>query len=114
VIKWISQRVDHERRQIINFEDKNVAIYQALLLNQLYHFNESQVKVTTEWLKENNEGQLRSNPLPFDWKTSKFRKSIQIIVILVSIVFGRKDASSFPKTWISIIHQVITHASILN
>ena len=46
VIEWMNQRIDHERRNILNFEGKNVAIYQDPVLNQLYHFKETQVKVT--------------------------------------------------------------------
>ena len=38
VIEWITRRVDHERRTILKFKDKNVARYQATVLNQLYHF----------------------------------------------------------------------------
>ena len=41
-------------------------------------------------------------------------KSIQIIVIIMSRTFGRKDASHFLDKWIPIIHQVITYGSILN
>jgi hypothetical protein len=76
VIGWINQRVDHEKRTILKFKDTNVASYPAPILNQLYHFKEVQVKVTSEWLKEKNEyanflsimkgwwseGQLRENP----------------------------------------------------
>ena len=51
VIEWINQRVDHERRTIVNFKDKNLASYQATVLNKLYHLKESHVKVTPEWLK---------------------------------------------------------------
>jgi hypothetical protein len=54
VIEWITRRVDHESRTILNFKDKSVATYQDPLLNQLYHFKEAQVKVTPEWLKEKN------------------------------------------------------------
>ena len=61
-----------------------------------------------------SEGQFRAKPSPVEWRTSKFRKSIQIIVILLVRSFGRKDASSCPKKWIPIIHQVITHKSTLN
>lgn len=61
-----------------------------------------------------SKGQFRAKPSPVEWKTSKFRKDIQIIVILLEIIFGTKDASSFPKKWIPIIHQVITHGSTLN
>jgi hypothetical protein len=119
--------VDHERITILKFEDNNVASYQAAVLNHLYHFKEAQVKDTTEWLKEKNdsvdlsimkewwyEGQFRAKPSSVEWKTSKFRNSIQIIVILLSRVFGRKDASSFLDKWIPIIYQVITSGSTLN
>ena len=55
-----------------------MASYQATVLNQLYHFKESHVKVTPEWLKQKNdfanflsiikgwwfEGQFRENPSP--------------------------------------------------
>ena len=36
------------------------------------------------------------------------------MVILMSRISGRKDASHFPDKWIPIIHQVITYGSILN
>jgi hypothetical protein len=97
VIEWIIQRVDHEKRAILNFEDKSVASYQASVLNQLYHFKEAHVKVTLEWLKQKNDcadflsiikgwwskGQFRSKPASVEWNTSKFRKSIYIIVIFL-------------------------------
>ena len=128
VIEWMTQRIDHESRTILNFEDKHIANYQAPVLNQLYHFKEAQVKVTPEWLKNKTEsidflsimkgwwleGQFSENPSPIEWITSKFKKSIQIRVILLERVFERKDASSSPEKWIPIIHQVITHGSTLN
>ena len=46
VIEWMNRRIDHERRNILNFKGTNVAIYQAPMLNQLYHFKETQVIVT--------------------------------------------------------------------
>ena len=49
-----------------------------------------------------------------EWRTSKLRKRIQIIVILMARVFRKKDASRFPKKWIPIIHHFITHGSTLN
>ena len=114
VIERMTQRIDHESIIILNLEDKHVANCQAPVLNQLYHFKEAQVKVTLEWLKEKNEfvyflsimkgwwseGQFKENPSSIEWKTSRFRKSNQIIVILLERVFGRKDASSFPEKWI--------------
>ena len=128
VIEWMIRRIDNEIRNILNFEDKHVASYQAPVLNQLYHFKEAQLKVTLERLKDEtesvdflsimkgwwSEGKFRENPSPVEWRTSKFRKSIQIIVILLARIFGRKDASSFPEKWIPIIHQVFTHRTTLN
>ena len=41
VIKWMTQRIDHETNTILNIKDKHVASYQPPKLNQLYHFKES-------------------------------------------------------------------------
>ena len=41
VIEWMNRRIYHENRTILNLEDKNVANYQAPVLNQLYHFKEA-------------------------------------------------------------------------
>jgi hypothetical protein len=123
VIEWMTRRIDHESRTILNFEDNHASSYQSLVLNRLYHFKESHEKVTPEWLKDKNEnidflsimkgwcskGKFRAKSSPVEWRTSKFRKSIQIIVILLARVFERKYASSFLEKWITIIHQVITH-----
>ena len=128
VIEWITRKVDHENRAILNFENKSVASYKASVLNQIYHFKEAHIKVTLEWPKQKNEsadfltimkgwqseGQFRAKSALVEWKNSKFRKSIQIIVILLSIVFRRKDGASFPDKWIPIIYQIITSGSTLN
>ena len=55
VIQWMTQNIDHESRTILNFEDKHVANYQSPILNLLYHFKESQVRVTIEWLQNKTE-----------------------------------------------------------
>ena len=84
--------------------------------------------MTPEWLKQKNEsvdfltimkgwwfeGEFRSKSAFAKWKTSKFKKSVQIIVILLSRVFGRKDGSIFPDKWIPIIYQIIACRSTLN
>jgi hypothetical protein len=99
-----------------------------LVLNQIYHFKEAHIKVTPEWLKQKNEsakfltimkgwwseGQFRAKYALTKWKTSKFRKSIQIIVILLSRVLRRKDGASFLDKWILIIYHIITSGSTLN
>ena len=55
VIKWITWKVDHENREILNFEDKSVASYKASIFNQIYHFKEAHIKLTPESLKQKNE-----------------------------------------------------------
>ena len=97
VIEWITQKIYHENRSILNSKNKSVASYKASFFNQIYHPNEAHIKVTPEWLKQKNEsidfltimkgwwskGQLRAKSASTEWKTSKFRKSVQIIVILL-------------------------------
>ena len=81
----------------------------------MYHFKESHVKVTLEWLKQKNgfadfltimkgwwsEGQFRANYAFVEWNTLKFRKRIHVIVIFLSRMFGRKYGSTFPDKWIN-------------
>ena len=55
VIEWMTRRIDQQSRTILNIQDKHVANYQALVLNQLYHFKEDQLKVTSEWLRNKTE-----------------------------------------------------------
>ena len=55
VIEWITRKIDHEHRSILNYEDKSVAIYKASFFNQTYHLKESHIKVTPEWLKQKSE-----------------------------------------------------------
>ena len=84
--------------------------------------------MTPEWLKQKNEsadfltimkgwwfeGQFRTKYASAEWKISKFRNNVHIIVILLSRVFGRKDGSTFLDKWIPIIYQIITSGSTLN
>ena len=94
----------------------------------MYHLKEANIKISPEWLRQTSEsvdlltilkewwskGQFRSKPTTTEWKTSKFKKNVQIIMIFLSRVFGRKDGSNFPDTWISIIYQIITSGVTLN
>jgi hypothetical protein len=48
VIEWITRKMDHENREILNSEDKSVSSYKESVLNQIYHFKESHIKVTLE------------------------------------------------------------------
>ena len=46
VIERMTRKIGNKSRTILNFEAKHVASYQDPVMNQLYHFKESQVKVT--------------------------------------------------------------------
>ena len=59
-------------------------------------------------------GNFKYKPSPTRWPNSKFHKSISIMVILLSSIFERKDASTFLNKLIPIIHQVITSGLVLN
>ena len=94
----------------------------------MYHLKEASIKVSPKLLKQKNEsanfmtilkgwwseGQFRTKPATTEWKTSMFGKSVQIIVIFLSRVFGRKDESTFLDKWIPIIYQIITSGVVLN
>ena len=91
MIEWITRKIDHENRPIINSKNKSVSSYKALVFNQIYHLKEAHIKVTLEWLRQKNEsadfltimkgwwseGQFRVKSASTEWKTSKFRKSIR-------------------------------------
>ena len=55
VIEWITRKIDHENRSILNYEHKSVASYKAFVFNQMHHLKESHIKVTLEWLKQKSE-----------------------------------------------------------
>ena len=94
----------------------------------MYHLKEAHIKVNPKWIRQKNEvvdfltimkgwwseGQFKAKSASAEWKTSKFRKSVQIIVILLSRVFRRKDGSTFLDKWIPIIYLIITSGSTLN
>jgi len=52
VIKWITKRINHQHRSILNIEGKVVASYKPSTINQMYHLKESTVKVSPDWLKQ--------------------------------------------------------------
>ena len=105
-----------------------MANYKPSMINKIYHLKEATIKVSPEWLKQKveyvdmltilkgwwSEGNFRSKPANVEWKTSKFRKTMQIVVILLSRLFGRKDGSTFPEKWIPIIYQIMTSGATLN
>ena len=77
-----------------------MANYKPSMINQICHLKEATVKVSPDWIKQKSEsvdmltilkgwwseGNFRSKPSNVEWKTSKFRKTMQIIVILLSRV----------------------------
>ena len=86
-----------------------MANFKPSMINQIYHLMEATIKVSPGWLKQKSEfadmltilkgwwskGNFRSKPANAEWKTSKFRKTVQIIVILLSRVFEKKDGPTF-------------------
>ena len=50
IIEWLTQKLIHESRTLVDFEGKHVESYQSYVLNQIYHFKESKIKVTKEWI----------------------------------------------------------------
>ena len=128
VIEWITRKIDHHHRSILNAKRKVVANYKPSFINQIYHLKEATVKISPDSLKQKSEsvdmltilkgwwseGNFRSKPANVEWKTSKFKKTVQIIVILLSRLFGRKDGSTFPDKWIPSIYQIMTSGATLN
>ena len=118
VIEWITKKINHQHRSILNVEGKVIANYKPSMIIQMYNLKEETIKISPEWLKQKSEsanlstifkgwwfeGHFRSKPTTAEWKTTKFRKTVQIIPILLSRVFGRKDGSTFLDKWIPIIY----------
>ena len=55
VIKWITRKVDHQHRSILNVEGKVVANYKPSMINQMYHLKEATIKVSPEWFMQKGE-----------------------------------------------------------
>ena len=51
VIEWITRKIDHQHRSILNYEGKSVASYKASVFNKMYHLKEASIKVSPKWLK---------------------------------------------------------------
>ena len=45
VIEWITRKVDHQHRSILNFEGKVVASYKPSVINKMYHLKEAIIKI---------------------------------------------------------------------
>ena len=55
VIEWITRKIDHEHRSVLNVEGKAVANYKPSMINQMYHLKEATVKISSDWLKQKSE-----------------------------------------------------------
>ena len=44
IIEWITRRIDHQHRSILNIEGKVVASYKPSMINQMYHLKEATIK----------------------------------------------------------------------
>jgi hypothetical protein len=85
VTEWLTRKVGHERRTLLDFKRKHIASYQDHVPNQMYHFKEARIKVTQELLQNKSDsinyldimkgwwlkGILRSNLVPTGCKNLK-------------------------------------------
>lgn len=55
VIEWLTKRVNHQSRTLLDFEGNHVARYKPSMLHHMYHFKEPQIKVTREWIQRKVE-----------------------------------------------------------
>ena len=46
VIEWITRKIDHQHRSILNFEGKIVASYKPSMINQMYHLKVAIIKIS--------------------------------------------------------------------
>ena len=51
VIEWITRKVYHQHRSMLNFEGRIVASYKASMINQMYHLKETRIKISPAWLE---------------------------------------------------------------
>ena len=51
VVEWITRKIDHQHRSILNVEGKVVANYKPSMINQIYHLKEATLEVSPDWLK---------------------------------------------------------------
>ena len=55
VIEWITRKIDHQHRSILNVKGKAMANYKPSMINQIYHLKEATVKISPDWLKQKSE-----------------------------------------------------------
>ena len=52
VIEWITRKINHQHRSILNIEGKVMANYKPSIVNQMYHLKEATVKVSLDCFKQ--------------------------------------------------------------
>ena len=51
VIEWITRKIDHKHRSILNLKGIVVAHYNPSMINKMYHLKEANIKISPEWLR---------------------------------------------------------------
>ena len=46
VVEWITRKINHQHRSILNSKGKVVANYKPSMVNKIYHLKEANVKVS--------------------------------------------------------------------
>ena len=72
VIEWITRKIDHQHRSILNVEGKTVANYKPSMINQIYHLKEATVKISPDWLKQKSESADMLTILKGWWSEGNF------------------------------------------
>ena len=52
VIQWITRKIDHQHRSILNSKGTVVSHYKPSMINQMYHLKETNINVSPEWLRK--------------------------------------------------------------
>ena len=76
VIEWITRKIDHQHRSILNVERKVVANYKPSMINQIYHLKEATVKVSPDWLKQKSESVDMLTILKGWWSEGNLRSKL--------------------------------------
>ena len=93
VIEWITRKINHQHRSILNAEGKVVANYKPSMINQIYHLKEAIVKISPNCLKQKSEsadmltilkgwwseGNFRSKPTNVEWKLPNSRRQCKLL-----------------------------------
>ena len=51
VVEWMTRKVDHSNRTLLNCEEKHVVSYQPYTIHIMYNFKENQIKITQDLLQ---------------------------------------------------------------